>query len=190
MIKKLKIITLTIFFIFPSHFIFAKETWVLDKELSSITFELPIFLAPNVKGEFEEIEGLVQIKSEKNEKNKAIFSVKINSIKMNYNKYKDLLLSEIFFNESKFPLALIDTNIFNYLNQNELDLIVELSIKGKTLNVPLKLKIIHLTENLVQIISDLKFSRTSYQIGTGIWSSTAILQDKIIIRTNLFLFKN
>ena len=113
MIKKLKIIILTIFLFFPSDSIFAKETWTLDKELSTITFELPVFLAPNIKGEFEEIEGLVEIDSEKKEKNKAIFSVKINSIKMNYSKYRDLLLSEIFFNESKFPIALIDTKIFN-----------------------------------------------------------------------------
>ena len=67
---------------------------------------------------------------------------------------------------------------------------MELSIKDVALDVPLKLKIIPLTENLIQIRSDLNFSRTSYQVGTGIWSSTAILQDKIVIRTNLFLFKN
>ena len=190
MIKKLKIIILTIFLFFPSDSIFAKETWTLDKELSSITFELPVFLAPNVKGEFEKIEGLVEIDTEKKEKNKAIFSVKINSIKMNYNKYRDLLLSEIFFYESKFPIALIDTKIFTYQDQKELELLVELSIKGIALDVPLKLKIIPLTENLVQIKSDLNFSRTSYQVGTGIWSSTAILQDKVAIRTNLFLFRN
>ena len=190
MIKKLKIITLTIFFFFPSHFIFAKETWVLDKELSTITFELSVLLAPNVKGEFEEIEGLVEIDTEKKEKNKALFSVKIDSIKMNYNKYRDLLLSEIFFYESKFPLALIDTKIFTYQDQKELELLVELSIKGIVLDVPLKLTIIPLAENLVQIKSDLNFSRTSYQVGTGIWSSTAILKDKAIIKTNLFLFRN
>ena len=190
MIKKLIIITLTIFFFFSSHFIYAKENWTLDKELSTITFELPVFLAPNVKGEFKEIEGFVEIDSEKKEKNKAIFSVKINSIKMNYNKYRDLLLSEIFFNESKFPIALIDTKIFNYLNQKELDLIVELSIKGVALDVPLKLEIIPLTENLVQVKSNLNFSRTSYGIGNGLWSSTAILKDKVVIRTNIFLFKN
>ena len=67
---------------------------------------------------------------------------------------------------------------------------MELSIKGIALDVPLKLKIMPLTENLVQIKSDLNFSRTSYQIGTGIWSSTAILQDNVVIRTNLFLFRN
>ena len=190
MIKKLIIITLTIFFFFSSHFIYAKETWTLDKELSTITFELPVFLAPNVKGEFEEIEGFVEIDSEKKEKNKAIFSVKINSIKMNYNNHRDLLLSEIFFYESKFPIALIDTQIFAYEDQKELNFLVELNIKGIALNVPLKLKIIHLAENLVQIESSLNFSRTSYQIGTGIWSSTAILKDKTVIKTNLFLFRN
>ena len=101
-----------------------------------------------------------------------------------------MLLSEIFFYESKIPIALRDTKIFNYKDQKELDLLVELSIKGIVLDVPLKLKIIPLTENLVQIKSDLNFSRTSFHVGTGIWSSTAILQDKVTIRTNLFLFRN
>ena len=109
---------------------------------------------------------------------------------MNYNNYRDLLLSEIFFYESKFPIALIDTQIFAYEDQKELNFLVELNIKGIALDLPLKLKIIHLAENLVQIESSLNFSRTSYQIGTGIWSSTAILKDKAVIKTNLFLFRN
>ena len=116
-----------------------------------VTFELPVLLGPNVKGEFEEIEGLVEIDTEKKEKNKALFSVKIDSIKMNYNKYRDLLLSEIFFYESKFPLVLIDTKIFTYQDQKELELLVELSIKGIVLDVPLKLTIIPLADFIMSL---------------------------------------
>ena len=93
----LKILTLIVTFFFPTLSLCAKETWSLDKKLSTISFELPVFLAKNVKGEFKEIEGLVEIDLEKKEGNKAVFSVKINSINMNYNKYRNLLLSDIFF---------------------------------------------------------------------------------------------
>ena len=73
------------FFSFSLH---TKERWILDKELSKINFELPIFLMKNVKGEFKQIEGLVEIDIENKENNRAIFSVAIDSIEMNY---KDLI---------------------------------------------------------------------------------------------------
>ena len=82
------------------------------------------------------------------------------------------------------------TTEFSYENEKELELIVELNIKGFSQDVPLKLEIIRLAEELVQIKSNLIFSRTAYQIGLGKWSSTAILKDKINIYKNLFLYKN
>ena len=188
--QKLNIIIFSIIFYFITHIIVAKETWIVDKELSTITFELPIFLAKNVKGVFTEIEGLVEIDVEKKENNKAVFSVSIDSIEMNYKKYRDLLLSDIFFYEKNFPIALIDTKKFSYDNEREMELMVELNIKGTTKEVPLQLIIIRLGESLVQIKGNLNFSRTAYRIGIGKWSSTAILKDKAIIETNLFLFKN
>ena len=187
---KLNIITLLIIFFLFTPIIVAKETWILDKEISTITFELPVFLAKNVKGEFTEIEGLTEIDVEEKENNKAVFTVNIDSIEMNYKKYRNLLLSDIFFYEKKFPIALIDTKKFSYENEKELELMVELNIKGTTKEVPLQLTIIRLGESLVQIKGSLNFSRTAYQIGIGKWSSTAILKDKATINTNLFLFKD
>ena len=164
---KLNIITLLIIFIFFTPTIDAKENWVLDKELSTITFELPVLLMKNVKGEFTEIDGLAEIDIEREKNNKALFTVSIDSIKMNYKKYHDLLQSEIFFYEKNFPIALIDTKKFSYENEKELELIVELNIKGIAKEVPLKLIIIRLGESLVQIKGSLNFSRTTYQIGIG-----------------------
>ena len=187
---KFHTILLILSYFLLTKFIVAKEIWVLDKDLSAISFELPVFLMPNVKGEFKEIEGLVEIDLDKNKNNKAVFSVNINSIEMNYDKYKELLLSKTFFYESKYPIALIDTYKFSYKKENMTELMVELNIKGLTNNVPLELEIIHLAENLVQIKGNLNFSRTSYNIGSGKWSSTTILKDNIKIITNLFLFKN
>ena len=169
--------------------VISKESWLLDKNLSSIEFQLPVLFANNVQGKFEEINGIIEIDLANKENNKAIFSVKINSINMNYKKYKNLLLSDIFFDSYNFPVALVDTKKFSYKNENEFSLEVELTIKGKTEIVPLDIEIIHLANELIQIKTDLDFSRTLFNIGTGKWKSTAILKDKGVIKTNLFLFK-
>ena len=169
--------------------VISKESWLLDKNLSSIEFELPVLFANNVQGKFEEINGIIEIDLANKENNKAIFSVKINSINMNYKKYKNLLLSDIFFDSYNFPVALVDTKKFSYKNENEFSLEVELTIKGKTEIVPLDIEIRHLANELIQIKTDLDFSRTLFNIGTGKWKSTAILKDKGVIKTNLFLFK-
>ena len=50
---------------------------------------------------------------------------------MNYIKYKDLLLSNIFFDTLTFPLAVIDTKKFSYDNEKELKIEAELNFKRK-----------------------------------------------------------
>ena len=177
-----------IFFLIPS-IVFASERWIIDKDLSSITFELPVLLAKNVQGTFTNIEGFVELDVDHKKNNKAIFSVDIGSVDMNYKKYKDLLLSNIFFDERQFPKAVIDTKKFSYQNEEELEINVELIIKGQSKLTPLTIVVKRLAEELVQIQSELVFSRTDFNIGIGKWSNTTILRDKTKIKTNLFLFK-
>ena len=132
---------------------------------------------------------MVEIDLENYKNNKAIFSVTLDSIEMNYKQYKDLLMGDIFFNVRKFPIALVDTKKFSFNGEKEINLEVELTIKGFSKLVPLKLVINHLADELIQIKGDTIFSRTAFQIGTGQWSSTIVLRDKASIKTNLFLFK-
>jgi len=167
----------------------SKERWLLDKTLSTITFEVPVLLSKNVKGEFKEIEGLVEIDLKKKQNNKALFSVNTKSVDINYTKYKDLLLSDIFFFSSEYPLAVIDTKKFSYINEKEIKLDVEFSLKGKNKILPLDIYINRLAEELVQIKSLMVFSRNEFNIGKGKWSNSVILKDKVTIKTNLFLFK-
>ena len=167
----------------------SKERWLLDKKLSTITFEVPVLLSKNVKGEFKEIEGLVEIDLKKKQNNKALFSVNTKSVDINYTKYKDLLLSDIFFFSSEYPLAVIDTKKFSYINEKEIKLDVEFSLKGKNKVLPLNIYINRLAEELVQIKSLMVFSRNEFNIGKGKWSNSVILKDKVTIKTNLFLFK-
>ncbi len=179
-------------FLFLSNFptlAYTSERWVLDKTLSTIEFELPVLFAKNVKGKFKKINGFVELDVNQKENNKAIFSVEINDLDMNYIKYKDLLLSNIFFDALQFPKAVVDTKKFSYENETEINLEVELLIKGKSKMVPLKIYIRRLAEELVQIQSELIFSRTSFGIGIGKWSNTSVLKDKIKLKTNLFLFR-
>jgi len=187
-IKKIFLIYFLIYFFYPTN-IFAKETWILDKELSTINFELPVLLANNVKGSFQLVKGLIEIDLDNKINNKAIFSIDIKSVEMNYKKYRNLLLSNIFFNSNKFPIAIVDTKKFSYQNEEEINLNVELSVKGISNSVPLTLEIIQLTKELVQIKGSVEFSRTAFNIGTNQWKNTSILKDVANIDLNLFLFK-
>ena len=172
-----------------SSYSIAKERWILDNKISEITFEVPVLFAENVMGKFNTIDGFVEIDTLDKKNNKAILSVNINSLEMNYKKYKNLILSDIFFNSDKYPIGVIDTKKFSYNNEEKLNLDIELTIKGTTRVVNAELLVIKLTNDLVQIKSELKFSRNDFNIGTGNWKNTTILKDKIKINSNIFLFK-
>ena len=188
-LKKYKFFLFIFLFISSSNIIYASERWVLDKSLSTIEFELPVLFAKNVKGRFNTFEGFVEFDVDQKENNKAIFYVEVNDIDMNYIKYKDLLLSNVFFDVQQFPKAVVDTKKFSYVNETELTLDVELTIKGKSETVPLSLNVKRLAEELVQIKCELIFSRTSFEIGIGNWKNTSILKDKVKLHINLFLFR-
>ena len=187
--KKCKFLFILFLFFNLPNSTYASERWVLDKTLSTIEFELPVLFAKNVKGIFNTIEGFVVLDVNHKENNKAIFYIEINDLDMNYIKYKDLLLSNIFFDAKQFPKAVIDTKKFSYVNETELELDVELTIKGKSEMVPLIIYVKRLAEELVQIQSELIFSRTDFKIGIGNWKNTSILKDKVKLKTNLFLFR-
>lgn len=172
-----------------SSFSHAAERWILDKSLSTIEFELPVLFAKNVKGSFNTIDGFVELDLNQKENNKAIFYVEVNDLDMNYIKYKDLLLSNVFFDAQQFPKAVVDTKKFSYVNETEFSMDVELTIKGKSAIVPLVINVKRLAEELVQIQSELIFSRTTFEIGIGNWKNTTILKDKVKLSTNLFLFR-
>lgn len=189
LLKKYKFFIFVFLFLSYSNITYASERWILDKSLSTVEFELPVLFAKNVKGRFNTIEGFVELDVDQKKNNKAIFYVEVNDIDMNYIKYKDLLLSNVFFDVQQFPKAVVDTNKFSYVNETELTLDVELTIKGKSKIVPLSINLKRLAEELVQIKSELTFSRTAFEIGIGNWENTSILKDKVKLTTNLFLFR-
>ena len=188
-LKKFKFLLIFIYFVIQPALTLASERWVLDTSLSTVEFELPVLFAKNVKGKFNTIEGFVELDITEKDNNKAIFSVQINDIDMNYIKYKDLLLSNIFFDAENFPKAVVDTKKFSYVNDTEIEFEIELTIKGRNAMVPLKVYVSRLAEELVQIQTEMIFSRTAFNIGIEKWQNTSILKDKVKLQTNLFLFK-
>jgi len=188
-LKKYKFFLFLFLLIIIPSFSYASERWILDKSLSTIEFELPVLFAKNVKGSFNTIDGFVELDLNQKENNKAIFYVEVNDLDMNYIKYKDLLLSNVFFDAQQFPKAVVDTKKFSYVNETEFSMDVELTIKGKSAIVPLVINVKRLAEELVQIQSELIFSRTAFEIGIGNWKNTSILKDKVKLSTNLFLFR-
>ena len=188
-LKKFKFLLIFIYFVILPTLSPASERWIIDTSLSTVEFELNVLFAKNVKGKFNSIEGFVELDVIEKHNNKAIFSVQINDIDMNYIKYKDLLLSNIFFDAENFPKAVVDTKKFSYVNDTEIELEIELTIKGKNAMVPLKVYVSRLAEELVQIQTEMVFSRTAFNIGIDKWQNTSILKDKVKLQTNLFLFK-
>ena len=189
-LKKYKIFLFFLLLFILPNLTHASERWILDKSLSTVEFELPVLFAKNVKGTFNTIEGFIELDLNQKKNNKAIFYVEVNDLDMNYIKYKDLLLSNIFFDAEQFPKAVVDTKKFSYINETDLTFDVELTIKDKSRLVPLKINVKRLAEELVQIQTELIFSRTAFEIGIGNWKNTSILKDKVKLRTNLFLFRD
>ena len=181
----------SLFFIFLyCKQIVANDLWTIDKNISSIEFEVPVLFAKNVTGKFNTFDGFVSLDLSNQNNNKALINVSIDSLDLNYKRYKDLVLSEVFFDAQKFPLGLIDTNNFKFnYEDNKINLIGELTIKGKSQNIPIDIEIIKLASELVQVKSEIFFSRNEFNIGTGSWKNTSILKDEIKIKANIFLFK-
>ena len=173
-----------------SKFLIAAETWVVDNKISEISFEVPVLFASNVEGKFIDFDGLVQIDINENQDNKAIFYVSINSIETNYKKYRNLLLGPIFFDSINFPLSVLDTKNFQYKNNDDYVLDVELTIKNESKNLPINLKIIELTNDLVQVKGELFFNRSDFNIGIDKWRNTIFLKDKVRLFFNIFLIKD
>ena len=173
-----------------SKFLIAAETWVVDNKISEISFEVPVLFASNVEGKFIDFDGLVQIDINENQDNKAIFYVSINSIEINYKKYRNLLLGPIFFDSINFPLSVLDTKNFQYKNNDDNVLDVELTIKNESKNLPINLKIIELTNDLVQVKGELFFNRSDFNIGIDKWRNTTFLKDKVRLFFNIFLIKD
>ena len=169
---------------------FANDLWTIDKNISTIEFEVPVLFAKNVTGKFNTFDGFVSLDLSNQNNNKALINVSIKSLDLNYKRYKDLVLSEIFFDSKKFPFGLIDTNNFKFnYEDNKVNLIGELTIKGKSQNIPIDIEVIKLANELVQVKSEIFFSRNEFNIGTGSWKNTSILKDEIKIKANIFLFK-
>ena len=61
-LKLFKHSIIVLFFFIPISFSHASsERWVLDKNISTIEFELPVLFANNVKGKFNTIEGFIEL---------------------------------------------------------------------------------------------------------------------------------
>ena len=187
--KIVKKFYLLLILLFLCSYIQANEKWIIDKNLSEITFEVPVLFATNVVGEFTNFDGFVEIDVKNKKNNKAILSVEIDSLEINYKRYKDLILGPKFFDFSNYPIGVLDTKKFSYQNEEDLKLDIELTIKGISKIVETDLVVNRLSADIVQIVGKLEFNRNDFEIGTGNWKNTSILKNKIKINSSIFLFK-
>ena len=70
--------------------------------------------------------------------------VSINSLEINYKRYKDLVLNPDFLMQINFHLGVLDTNNFKFIyKDNKINLIGELTIKNKSQNIPIDIEVIN-----------------------------------------------
>ena len=189
MIKYKKLIFCLIFFIFQSFAIEANNIWSIDKGLSEIKFELPILFGDNIEGKFTEFDGNVIIDQKNNKNNiRAVFYVQINSLELNKDKYKKILLSDGFFDAIHFPIAIIDTKKFTTINLSYiLDINSELQIKDIIQDIPFTIIIKELGHDFIQVKADIEISRSSFKLGKDSLSSILFFGDKVLLKINIFL---
>ena len=76
-LKKFKFLFIFLYFFIQPTLSSASERWILDTSLSTIEFELPVLFAKNVKGNFNTIEGYVELDVSRKKIIKLFFQFKL-----------------------------------------------------------------------------------------------------------------
>jgi polyisoprenoid-binding protein YceI len=113
-------------------------TWKIDPLHSDVHFKVRHLVISSVTGEFKKFEGTVEADDDDFSHAKIKFSADTDSIYTNNEKRDEDLRHEDFFNVAKFPKLTFESTIFGPLTDNEHLLRGNLTIKGGTKPVDLK----------------------------------------------------
>ena len=159
-INKKKIITFFFIILFHSPSSYSNVLWKLDNDLSELKLELPMLMADNISGSFNNFNSSIYIDNNEKLNKEFILSINVNSLDIDKNKLKNLLLSEDFFYSIKYPLIIL--KIKNIKIQKNQNINANLTIKNNIYELPINLSVIELTKNLIQVKIEFTLSRKLY----------------------------
>lgn len=161
--------------------------WKIDKSHTSVNFAINHFFS-SVPGKFTDFDGMIHFDPNNLKGSKADFSASINSINTDDAKRDKHLQSKDFFDAKTYPNMSFQSTKFEKKSDKEYLIHGKLTIKNKTKNVILPMKITGEMEHpmkkgtiILGVVIDTTLDRTQYGVGTGDWAATMVVGDEVRI---------
>lgn len=161
--------------------------WKIDKSHTSVNFSINHFFSA-VTGKFKDFDGTIYFDPNNLKGSKANFSLAINSVDTDNAKRDKHLLSKDFFEAKKYPKMSFKSTKFEKKSDKYYLVHGKMTIKDKTKNVVLPMKITGQMEHpmmkgtiVLGLEIETKIDRTDYGVGTGDWAATMVVGDEVKI---------
>ncbi|PZW41393.1 polyisoprenoid-binding protein YceI [Mesonia algae] len=161
--------------------------WKIDKSHTSVNFSINHFFS-SVPGKFTDFDGMIHFDPNNLKGSKADFSVSINSVNTDDTKRDKHLQSEDFFDAKTYPKMVFQSTKFEKKSDKKYLIHGKLTIKDVTKNVALPMKITGEMEHpmmkgtiILGVVIDTTIDRTDYEVGTGDWAATMVVDDEVKI---------
>lgn len=183
MLKLTKFIAISAMLAFTTPEVMAPG-WSIDKNHSSITFEINHFFTP-VVGTFKDFEGTLEFDPNDLATSKADFTVQIASVSTNNERRDKDLVSNSFFNAKKYPVMSFKSTGFSKDGDNY-TVKGNLTIKDVTKEVSIPFKVLGYGDHpmkkgkkILAVRAEFTLDRTDYHVGEGNWAATAVVGDEV-----------
>lgn len=161
--------------------------WKIDKAHTSVNFSINHFFSA-VTGKFTDFDGKMHFDPKNLEGSQAEFSISINSVNTDDSKRDKHLQSKDFFDANTYPNMTFKSSKIEKKSDKEYLLYGKLTIKDKTKDVVLPMKITGEMEHpmkkgtlILGLVIDTIIDRTDFGVGTGDWAATMVVGDEVKI---------
>ncbi|SHI30796.1 Polyisoprenoid-binding protein YceI [Mesonia phycicola] len=162
-------------------------SWKIDKAHTFVNFSINHFFS-SVPGNFTEFDGDFYFDANNLETSKANFTIASNSVNTRNEKRDNHLLSTDFFDAKNYSNITFKSTKFEKQSDKEYLLHGKLTIKNKTKNITLVMKITGEMEHpmmkgtsVLGVNFNTSINRTDYGVGTGDWATTMVVGDEVNI---------
>lgn len=162
-------------------------SWKIDKAHTFVNFSINHFFS-SVPGNFTEFDGDFYFDANNLETSKANFTIATNSVNTGNEKRDNHLLSTDFFDAKNYSNITFKSTKFEKQSDKEYLLHGKLTIKNKTKNITLVMKITGEMEHpmmkgtsVLGVNFNTSINRTDYGVGTGDWATTMVVGDEVNI---------
>ena len=152
----------------------------LDTSKSTVSIVFKQMNVP-VDAKFKKFTANIDYDSAKPESSKATMDIDVSSFDLGDPEYNQEVLKKEWFNAAQFPKASFISTSMKMGADGKLNVVGNLSIKGKTIvtSFPLQLK----KEGSNQVFDgSLPIKRLAFSIGEGEWKDTGMVADEVVIK--------